>query len=152
MRVRELMSGDVETVGPGHSCHDAIRAMTKNRLRHLPVVASHGSLAGMITDRDIRHYLLRPDVYARLGVADIPTLLGEVTVSEIMSWPPTTITADAEITEAAAVMRRAKIGSLLVVDGPQLAGIVTETDLLREILRANELCTADVEAIVVSYP
>lgn len=152
MRVSELMSRDVDKIGQAASCHDAIQCMAQKGLRHLPVVTSDGTLVGMITDRDIRHHLLRPEVYTRLGTTDVQSLLSGVTVSEIMSWPPVTTTAEKDVTEAAAHMRRSKIGSLLVVDGPRLVGILTESDLLREIMRASGCCCPEVESIVVSYP
>ncbi len=45
-----------------------------------------------------------------------------------------------------------KVGSLPVLDGSRVIGIVTETDLLRQICRADQACPPDVAEIVVSYP
>jgi CBS domain-containing protein len=39
-----------------------------------------------------------------------------------------------------------------VVEQGRLVGIVTETDLLRQICRADQSCPPDVAEIVVSYP
>lgn len=153
MKVNQLMNaGDVITIKATASCHDAIESMAKNGVRHLPVVASDGTLAGMITDRDIRHHLFRPEVFHDLGAVDVKSLLSGVTVSEIMSWPVLTTTRDADITEAASVMRRSRVGSLLVVDGARPVGMLTETNLLREIVRADGACCPEVETIIVSYP
>ena len=49
-------------------------------------------------------------------------------------------------------MRDGKIGSLPVVEGGRLVGIITETDLLRELCRADAACSPEVTDIVVSYP
>ena len=153
MKVKQLMSaGDVVTIEAGASCHDAIERMAKKAVRHLPVVSTDGTLAGMITDRDIRHHLFRPGVFENLGSVDVKSLLSGVAVSEIMSWPPLTTTPDAEITEAASLMRRSRVGSLLVVEGQRPVGILTETNLLREIVRADGACCPEVETIVVSFP
>jgi acetoin utilization protein AcuB len=152
MRVRELMSDRVVTIGTAASGHEAIELMAKHTMRHLPVVASDGSLAGMVTDRDVRHHLFRPEVFTEVGSVDVQSLLKNVTVSEMMSWPPVTTTADASITDAAALMRRSRVGSLLVIDGTRLLGILTETDLLRELVRADGCCCPEVESNVVSYP
>jgi CBS domain-containing protein len=152
MQVNDLMTRNVNTIGTGASCHEAIQRMAKDGLRHLPVIAGDGTLAGMVTDRDIRHYLFRPTVFTRVGSTDVQILLAGVTTSEIMSWPPLTIAPDADITEAAAVMRRSRVGSLLVLESKRLVGILTETDLLREIVRADRWCCPEVESIVVPYP
>ena len=44
-----------------------------------------------------------------------------------------------------------KIGSLPVLEGGRLAGIITETDLLRRVV-GDDACCQDVTTIVVSYP
>jgi len=152
MVVRELMSSNVVTIGQGASGHEAVEAMAKNSLRHLPVVTSDAAVAGMLTDRDIRHHLFRPEIFAEVGSVDVHSLLERVTVSEMMSWPPVTTSPETSITDAAAALRRARVGSMLVVDGPRLLGIITETDLLRELVRADRWCCPEVESIVVSYP
>jgi CBS domain-containing protein len=49
-------------------------------------------------------------------------------------------------------MRDHRVGALPVVDGRQLIGILTETDLLRRIVDADADADFDVATIVVSYP
>jgi CBS domain-containing protein len=68
-----------------------------------------------------------------------------------MSSPVTTVDADQPLEAAARLMLEAKLGSLPVIDQGRLAGIVTETDLLRRII-GDDACCADVGTIVVSYP
>lgn len=45
----------------------------------------------------------------------------------------TTITADASVAEAVALLEDQNIGALVVVDGPQIAGIVSERDIVRAL-------------------
>ena len=45
-----------------------------------------------------------------------------------------------------------KVGSLPVVESGRVVGIVTETDVLRQICRADQSCPPEVADIVVSYP
>ena len=54
--------------------------------------------------------------------------------------------------EAAKVMRDKKIGSVAVREGGKVVGIVTETDVPRQICRADQSCPPEVADIVVSYP
>lgn len=57
MRVKDLMSRQVLTIGASDSCLDAVARMHRARVRHLPVVNDQGYLVGVVTDRDLRHYL-----------------------------------------------------------------------------------------------
>lgn len=50
---------------------------------------------------------------------------------EVMAKDPITIGSDATVAQAAAAMVRARVGSLLVADGGDVVGIVTERDVLR---------------------
>ena len=52
-------------------------------------------------------------------------------VSEIMSTPVVTATADETVAAAAARMRDQGVGSVVVVDGERATGILTERDLVR---------------------
>ncbi len=52
-------------------------------------------------------------------------------VSEIMSTPVVTATADETVAVAAARMREQGVGSVVVVDGERATGILTERDLVR---------------------
>ena len=45
-----------------------------------------------------------------------------------------TTTADTTITEVAKLMREARVGAVMVVDGPLLVGIFTERDALMRVL------------------
>src|SRR6478672_941089 len=73
-------------------------------------------------------------------------------VSEIMQTDLVSCGADATVVDAAALMTRRRVGACLVVDGPRLAGIFTERDLMRAVAagtdvrdrRVGELMTREV--------
>jgi CBS domain-containing protein len=50
-------------------------------------------------------------------------------VREVMTAAPETVTAETTIRDAAGIMERADVGNLLVVEGEQLRGIVTDRDI-----------------------
>jgi acetoin utilization protein AcuB len=127
-------------------------SMHKNRIRHLPVVSGDATLVGVVTDRDLRHYLFSPPVYPEIGTRSIDALLEAARITDVMSSPAVTIEASADVAEAAHVMRQGKIGSLPVLEGARLVGIVTEIDILRAIARAEHDRSPEVLDIVVSYP
>jgi acetoin utilization protein AcuB len=150
-RVNQLMSRRVVTIGTEASCHDAVALMARDRIRHLPVVDSAGRLAGIVTDRDLRHQLFQPEVFEAIGTVPVERLLDNTPVREVMSTPAIHIAGDADLGEAAGLMRQAGIGALPVVEQGKIVGIVTETDLLRRIVGDDATC-AQCEAIVVSFP
>jgi len=151
MRVSDLMSRSVVTIGPGQSCHEAAARMHGARLRHLPVVDEAGGVVGVVTDRDLRHALFAPVVLREVGTVPVGTLLGRVPVKEVMSAPAVTVAPGEHLEVALARMMRERVGSLPVTEGDRVVGILTETDVLRQVVRADAGCT-EVAAIVVSYP
>jgi acetoin utilization protein AcuB len=142
----------VVTIEPLASCHEAVARMHRAKVRHLPVVATDGTLAGIVTDRDVRHHLFAPGVFEHIGHASVESLLKSASVGDIMSVPVVSIGADADLEAAATLMRAEGIGSLPVVSGKQVIGIITETDMLRQIVRADAWGGREVEEIVVSFP
>ena len=152
MRVSELMSRNVVTVGPSVTCLDAVRRMHGTRVRHLPVVDAKGDLIGVVTDRDLRHHLFDARVLKEIGTIAVDSLLEAVRVGDVMSSPAVSARAGDELVEAARLMLEDKVGSLPVIEGGQVVGIITETDLLREICRADQSRSPEVAEIVVSYP
>ncbi|HEX6421014.1 MAG TPA: CBS domain-containing protein [Acidimicrobiales bacterium] len=79
------------------------------------------------------------------------------TISEVMMPKPVTCRADEEIRAAAALMRERDIGDVVVVDGDEVRGIVTDRDLVVRALadgRQPETPLADVvsEGLVTVSP
>jgi acetoin utilization protein AcuB len=103
--------------------------MLKARIRHLLVTDEGGLLVGIVTDRDIRLNL--PSQATSLSVWEINHLLTKLTVGEVMTRAVITVGPDREARDAAMLMLDHAIGALPVTDGGRLAGILTETDILR---------------------
>jgi CBS domain-containing membrane protein len=131
MVVRDLMSSEVVTLGRDETLDIADRIMSLGRIRHMPVVDGDGHLCGVVSQRD----LFRGALATALGLpkATQARLLGALLVREVMTADPVTISPDAPITEAAAIMLHRKIGCLPVVDGERLVGILTEADFVAHL-------------------
>jgi len=151
MRVNELMSRDVATVGVADSCQEAVARMVRRKIRHLPVVEPDGRLVGVVTDRDLRHHLFEPRVLKEIGAVSVDQILKRVPVKDVMSAPVVTVGPQDELETAAGTMLEDKVGSLPVVENGRVVGIITETDLLRRICQACE-CSPECAEIVVSFP
>ena len=130
MFVKSKMERNPVTISPDASFYDARKLIREEGIRHLPVVDKNGKLVGIVTDRDIRG--VGPSDATLLSVQEINYLLGKLKVSGFMTPAETllTVTPDTIIEKAVQLLHDNKIGSLPVVDGNELVGIITETDIL----------------------
>jgi CBS domain-containing protein len=135
MRVEDVMTRTLVTVPPETSVLDAQVRLTREGIRHLLVTDEGGELLGIVTDRDIRLNL--PSPATSLSVWEMKDLLSRLTVGEIMTKAVVTVGPRREVSEAAVLMLEHKIGALPVLEDGRLAGIVTETDLLRALAGAG---------------
>jgi len=134
MNVRDLMTTSPITVGPETPVLDARQLMLDKRFRHV-LIADGPKLLGIVTDRDIRLNL--PSPATSLSVWEINYLLARLTVASVMTKSLVTVSPRQDTRDAARLMLDHKIGALPVVDGGQLVGIITETDLLRAYVKAS---------------
>ena len=134
MRVRDLMTAKPITVDPETPMLDARQRMVEERIRHL-VVVENDRVVGIVTDRDIRLNL--PSPATSLSVWEMNYLLSKLTVGGVMSKSVLVVDPDRQLAEAACIMVDHKIGALPVVDGGRLVGIVTESDFVRAMARAD---------------
>ncbi len=135
MTIRELMAGGLITVRPETPVEQARALLASERIRHLPVTGPGGTLAGIVTDRDIRLNL--PSRATSLSAGEITYLLSKLTVGEIMTRAVITIGPDAPAREGARLMLEHRIGALPVLDDGRLIGIITETDIVRAFARTT---------------
>jgi acetoin utilization protein AcuB len=134
MKVSDLMTTCPITVGPETPVLDARQLMIDKRFRHV-LIAEGPKLLGIVTDRDIRLNL--PSPATSLSVWEINYLLARLTVESVMTKSLVIVSPRQDTREAALLMLDHKIGALPVVDGGQLVGIITETDLLRAYVKAS---------------
>jgi CBS domain-containing membrane protein len=130
LKVNDIMTREVKTLGRNDTLDIAQDVMALGRIRHLPVL-DDGKVVGVVSQRD----LFSAGLVAALGYGSRTqtTLLKTVSVKEVMSEPPITVSPEVRVTKAARLMMEKKIGCLPVVEGETLVGLVTETDLLRLI-------------------
>jgi len=132
MTIRELMSGGLITVRRETPVLEARDLMAREKIRHLLVTDSDRTLAGIITDRDIRLNL--PSQATSLSVWEINHLLTKLTVGQVMTSSMITIGPDRTAHDGAQLMLNHKIGALPVVEDGHLVGIITETDIVRAFI------------------
>ncbi len=114
-----LMSAPVRTILPEATIDQARRILLRYGHSGLSVVDQAGQLVGIVSRRDL-------DLALHHGFGHAP-------VKGYMTAPVRTITPDTPLTEIEALMVTYDIGRLPVVADRQLVGIVTRTDILRQI-------------------
>jgi acetoin utilization protein AcuB len=130
MLVRKKMKKDLVTVTKDERMTVAKKIMKEKNIRHLPVVDGK-RLVGLLTNMDVRKAEASPAT--SLEIRELHYLLDKLTVGEIMTRNVITISPDVSIEEAAILLHDNKIGCLPVVEDGNLAGIITENDIM-EIL------------------
>ena len=120
LKVSQFMATDLFTVRPDDIVDFAAALMDWRHVRHVPVEGDDGELVGLLSHRA----LLRLVAEGRVGGDN------KVTVREIMTINPVTITSDASTVDAIRLMRKARVACLPVVDNGKLHGLITEHDLI----------------------
>ncbi len=117
MMLGDVMTRDVLTTSPDDTVAAAARAMTDREVGSACVLAGSGELRGIITERDV----LRAAASGR-DLASEP-------VTEWMTPEPVTAGPGEVPSEIATIMRERGFRHLPVLEGGELAGIVSMRDL-----------------------
>jgi len=116
------MSSPVVSVLPTDSVFEAASRMMSHGVGAV-VVESGGRPEGIVTERDlIKRVLIEGKDPKR------------VACREIMSRPLVTIDPDASILKAVTLMKEKEIRRIVVVKGGRMVGIVTEKELIKNLL------------------
>jgi acetoin utilization protein AcuB len=124
------------TIQEDTSIQDAIVLMKENRIRHLPVVDRKKKLVGWVTLSDLKQGLM-------------PSMLGDVSLSDLVNRDPYTVSPDEDIETAAKLVYQHKISGMPVVSDGELVGIITETDLFRAFIDMMGILTTSSRIDVV---
>jgi arabinose-5-phosphate isomerase len=126
LRVSDLMhrNGENPTIATGSSWVEVVRAISKGGLGAVCVVDSHGHLAGVITDGDLRRAIERTSHES----------LAKLTGDDFMTRQPTVATPELLAFDALRLMedRPSQISVLPVVDEDQICvGLIRVHDIVR---------------------
>lgn len=119
------------TISSNKPLRDAYWLMLENKIRRLPVVDGD-RLVGIVTLEDLRR--AEPPTGIGLDLVRITEMISRMTIRQIMTDNPITIRMDAPLIEAAQMMFENEISTLPVMEGNQLVGIITESDIFRALV------------------
>jgi acetoin utilization protein AcuB len=134
-QVKDWMTSEVITISSSCSLPEAYWRMIDNKIRRLPVV-DDGTLVGIVALEDLRR--VNPISIAGLDILQINEMLAKLPIRQLMTKHPITISPTASLIEAARVMLQHKISALPVLDGSELVGIITESDIFRAFVQSEE--------------
>ena len=120
MKVREIMTRDVQTCGPETNLAEVVKLMWERDCGVLPVVKSDGKVFGMITDRDIC-----------VAIATRGRTADRIEVRDVTAGKACTCAPDDEAIVALQIMESQRVRRLPVVDAEgRLKGILSLNDVV----------------------
>jgi CBS domain-containing protein len=117
--IRTLIKRAPITLAPGTSIQETAALMRDLRVSSVLLV-EQGLLFGLVTDRDLRNRVVALNMDITRPVSDIATLA------------PMTVSANSPAFEALLLMARHNIHHIPVMDGSNILGMVTATDLTEQ--------------------
>lgn len=156
MKIAQIMTRDVLTIGPEGELRDVARLLVENGISGLPVCDAQREVVGVISEGDIL-YKEKPRIrhgkgfLARFGASTSEELrkANATKVQDAMTAPAITVPPYYSVSEAARLMSEHGINRLPVVKNGELVGIVTRTDLVRAFVRSDEDIRNEIEQDVL---
>jgi CBS domain-containing protein len=142
LRVGDIMETEWPTLGAESTVEEAIKLFAEERVSGAPVVED-GRLVGIITEGDLIFQDAEVKAPGFLDILGGIVPLGDtdeyrrealksagVTVGEVMTDDPVTVTTEATLAEAATTMAERRKKILPVVEGGRLVGVITRMNIL----------------------
>lgn len=123
MTIRECMARDLVLLRPEMDLHAAMRLFVDHNVSGAPVVDAHGSLLGVLSDKDCFRAAVHASYHAEPWGP----------VSSHMSSPAETLDADTALVEAVEIFYRRPYRRYPVVSGGRLIGMLTRRDVMRAL-------------------
>ena len=131
VKVSQIMTEKVATALQKTTIFEAEKTMITQGFRRLPIV-SEDHVVGIITAMDIIRFFGSGEVFKHLQSGTLTQVLN-APATEIAAKDVATITPDADVGQAAKIMREKNLGALPVVLNEKLVGIITERDFFKII-------------------
>lgn len=132
--VKAIMSDNVLSVKEEDNLKSVVKLFRKNKFRHLPVTKGN-EISGMISRTDIDR-LSFGAFFDNQEEADAE-VLDMLSVPQVMKSKPVVVEVETPIKEVAEIFATREFHALPVVEGKELKGIVTTTDIIKYMLKEN---------------
>lgn len=151
MRVKDIMTHQVYSVRTVDPIEVAAKLLADRQITAAPVFDEAGELVGMVSEGDLLWHRVPSDPTAHMrpvtGVdGDRPH-----TVADVMSGSPLTTWPDADIADVAQTMLEREVRSLPVLEDDVVVGIISRRDILRTVVRTDDVVRRDVQHRLDEY-
>ena len=128
----QIMTSSVIVLNPDNLITDAIELFKTTKLRHIPIVSTKEIVVGMLSDRDILHYLSGiTDDYKRQK----SPIRATDKIERLMKSQVLTAATDTDVRFIARLFVERHIGAMPIVTDGSLVGIITRSDMLDAVMR-----------------
>ncbi len=135
--ITHIMTSQVVTVNKDATLAEVERIMKRKHIRHIPIVEDE-NIIGIVSLTDLQR-LSYTSSFAEVeaeGEDDV-AIFNLLSLDQVMVRNPFCIQKTATVGDACEILIRMDFHALPVVDGKELIGIVTTTDLLRYLSDKN---------------
>lgn len=140
----KIANKDLHVINWKSKLEPAFQLMQAISCRHLPVVNDSGDIVGMLSERDLERAL-------QMKNYSVFHFVPESQVADYMTWPVEIIDESKSIADAAKLMVRRKISSVLLVKGDVAVGIVTSEDILKSLFHEDKAFIDKIKENLAAY-
>lgn len=137
MRAMDVMSRPVYTARPDDPVEQAAALISARMITSLPVVDPEGDLVGIVSERDLLPHQ---------GVAGQPVVVADVMTEDVVVAAPAE-----DVAEVAKAMLDHDVRCVPVVEGPEVVGVVSRRDILRSLVRTDDLVGTELQVRLDEY-
>lgn len=148
MTVADLMSEDPIVLNESMSLRAAASLLLSSSISGAPVVDEEGQLIGVLSESDLLDKVAPPRTGLNRTVELSWRRHGATTVGQACSRPAASTSADTPVRDAAAQMAAQDVARLIAMRGATVAGIITRTDVMKALVREDEVIESVVELLV----
>lgn len=127
--ISTIMTSDVQCVEPDQKLLDLKHIYERPAFHsHVPVT-ENGKLVGIVSLIDFMHAI------EGATLDDEEEAYHKIKVKDIMSLRPVSVTPDSTIRETAEILSKGQFHSIIIAENDIVKGIVTTTDILKELIK-----------------
>lgn len=149
MLVKDVMTSPAITVHARTTVKEGLQLLDEHAVTSLPVTDTSGHIVGIVSEADLLLDAVRHDARTRM----IPDELVDEhpsRVEDVMSILTMTVTSDTDLSDAVELMTSTAVKSLPVVDGGQVVGVISRSDVVHMLARSDEHIRGEVDELLRS--